>query len=489
MADANSEHKDVIKALYDIEGVKFGEFTLKSGIKSPIYFDLRVVVSYPKLMARVSELMWKAVHKGGAEYSCVCGVPYTALPLATCMSTAHDIPMLVRRKEAKDYGTKKMIEGKFEEGQKCLIAEDVVTTGGSVLETMKTLNDVGIKVTDAVVLLNREQGGLERLQRNGIKLHCVFTVSEVLNVLQAEGCISADVVQSVHRFLADSMIKDVTTEPDSKRVKLPGDVADIKKVNMQHLSYAERAKLASNSISCKLWKIMAEKETNLAFSADVTKGAKLLELADTIGPHICILKTHVDILDDFSQDFVQKLKAIAKEHNFLIFEDRKFADIGNTVKHQYADGIYRIVEWADIINAHVIPGEGIIKGLKEAATGKDRGCVLIAQMSSKGNLATGDYTKENVSLAEKHNDFVMGFICIEAVSKDPKFVHMTPGVNLGTKGDNLGQQYNTPHDVIVSKGSDVIIVGRGIYEAEDPVEKAIEYKKAGFEAYLESLKL
>ena len=474
MESYKSKKISVIQELYAVEGVKFGNFTLKSGIKSPIYFDLRVVVSYPSLMTKISELLWEAAIIGKAEFSSVCGVPYTALPLATCISVSHNIPTLIRRKESKDYGTKKMIEGKFDAGERCLIIEDVVTTGGSVLETAESLQGVGLKVTDAVVLLNREQGGAKRLEQRDIKLHSVVTISEVLEVLQANGSVTKDIANSVREFIVAN-----TCSSDGATAYAKGQSQNQRKI----VKYEQREECAASPVAKKLWKIMATKDTNLAFSADVTTCDRLLSLADAVGPYICILKTHIDILEDFTEEFITKLKSIAKLHNFLIFEDRKFADIGNTVGHQVSKGIYKISKWADMVNCHVLPGEGIIDGLKSAVTGEDIGLILIAQMSSEGNLATGDYTKTAVELAKKHKDFVFGFISTSSVCDDPGFIHLTPGVNLGRSGDSQGQQYNTPEDVICSKMSDIIIVGRGIYESEDPIGKAKEYQQAGRAAY------
>jgi orotidine 5'-phosphate decarboxylase subfamily 1 len=250
------------------------------------------------------------------------------------------------------------------------------------------------------------------------------------------------------------------------------------------LSYKERAALASNPVAQKLFALMEEKESNLAVAADVTRAEELLKLADQIGPEICVLKTHVDILDDFSPAVTAELQRLADKHQFLIFEDRKFADIGNTVKYQYQGGVYRIADWSDLTNAHIVPGFGIIEGLREVGLPKNRGLLLLAEMSSKGTLAEGAYTQKAVELAHTYNDFVMGFICLRKLTDDPRFIHMTPGVQLESGSDALGQQYLTP-EVVIGQGSDIIIVGRGIYGAKDPLNQALLYKKRGWQAYRE----
>lgn len=190
--------------LFAIGAIKFGEFKLKSGIMSPIYIDLRLIVSYPKLLQEIADAMWAKVQE--CKFDILCGVPYTALPIATAMSLAHHIPMVMRRKEAKEYGTKKIIEGVFTAGQTCLVVEDLITSGASILETIAPLTTDRLAVHDAVVLLDREQGGKKNLSAQGYNVHAVMTVSELLSALAEDNSISTEVVQQVKQFIAEHQI-------------------------------------------------------------------------------------------------------------------------------------------------------------------------------------------------------------------------------------------------------------------------------------------
>ncbi|KAE9990669.1 hypothetical protein EG327_001116, partial [Venturia inaequalis] len=348
-----------------------------------------------------------------------------------------------------------------------------------------------------------------------------------------------------------------------------------------HTSYEDRAALPSTSpLQIYLLHLIALKKTNLCVSADVSTTAELLSVAEEVGDSICILKTHADIIDDWGDRTVRGLREVARRKRFLIFEDRKFGDIGSTVQKQYTSGPLQIAKWAEITNAHIFPGPAIISSLKAAAqitintynstvsteisggtpsidddeTSDDeydgipaddhssinpeawttgvihatsiengvgltngdamglsvhgasqrerrklsvislsttihtttelrspthapafgtfpeptqsdalaklrptpylRGLLLLAEMSSEGNLLTGSYTQQCLDMARKQPDFVLGFIAQHSLNSEDgdNFITMTPGVSLppaGTegdawKGDGKGQQYNDP---------------------------------------------
>lgn len=146
------------------------------------------------------------------------------------------------------------------------------------------------------------------------------------------------------------------------------------------LTYEKREKLAKNAIAKQLFNIMATKQTNLCLSVDLTSTTKILDLLEKVGEHVCLVKTHADIIEDYTDDFIQRIKKLAERFNFLILEDRKYADIGHTVSLQYSKGVHRVGEWADCVTAHSLPGEGILKALN-TSNGVNHGVFLLAEMS------------------------------------------------------------------------------------------------------------
>ncbi|KAF9878248.1 hypothetical protein CkaCkLH20_04286 [Colletotrichum karsti] len=253
--------------------------------------------------------------------------------------------------------------------------------------------------------------------------------------------------------------------------------------------YAIRAQKHQHPVARQLLEIAERKQSNLIISADFTTTNELLKCADDLGPYIAVFKTHIDMVSDFSNKTVEGLIELKRKHDFLIFEDRKLIDIGNTAKQQYHGGALRISEWADVVNVSILGGKGILDALNQVLTNpgfayrEKRALLILAEMTSEGSLATGEYTQRCLELAGQYPESIIGFVATKALSSDASHIVFTTGVNMSDSGDSLGQQYQTPTAAILG-GSDFIIVGRGILNAQDSVGQAQRYRKEGWEAYL-----
>ncbi len=196
----------VIQDLFKIGGLKFGSFTLKSGIESPIYIDLRILVSHPTVMKSVAKEYAKLLEN--LAYDRIAGVAYAALPIASAISLELEQPWMYARKELKGYGTNKQIGGEFHAGETIVVADDMVTDGESKLEAIKLFEAAGCTVKDVVILLDRDQGGKERLAEKGYVLHSVMTLTDALAHLRDIEYITAEEFETTREFLAN-------TRPDS----------------------------------------------------------------------------------------------------------------------------------------------------------------------------------------------------------------------------------------------------------------------------------
>ncbi len=189
----------LITGLADLGAVKFGNFTLASGIQSPLYVDLRLLVSQPSLLAQAAELY--AAHLATIACDRIAGVPYAALPIGTAVALAADVPLIYPRKEAKAHGLGKDIEGSWQAGERIVIIEDLITKAGSILTSVERLRAVGLVVEDAIVLIDREQGGKANLAAAGVTGHSIFTITEVMDILVRNDRLERDKQREVLNFL------------------------------------------------------------------------------------------------------------------------------------------------------------------------------------------------------------------------------------------------------------------------------------------------
>ena len=185
--------------LLDAGCVRFGEFTLKSGLRSPIYLDLRQLISDPSLLADASSAYVELLR--GLPFDRLAALPYAALPIATAISLAGGWPMIYPRKEAKAYGTGAEIEGAFRAGERVVVIDDLATTGGSKFEAIEKLAAAGLKIEDVVVLVDRQSGAAEALAAAGYRLHAVMTLTQMLNYWAQTVRVPAEQIAATRAFL------------------------------------------------------------------------------------------------------------------------------------------------------------------------------------------------------------------------------------------------------------------------------------------------
>uniref|UniRef100_A0A0N5B6F1 Uridine 5'-monophosphate synthase n=1 Tax=Strongyloides papillosus TaxID=174720 RepID=A0A0N5B6F1_STREA len=462
---------ELLDALMQKDVVKLGDFVLKSGLKSPIYIDLRPLISTPNILSLAASALVDLIKESNVEYDYIVGVPYAALPVATLVCEKLNKPMLMKRKEVKSYGTKKLIEGIYKSGGKCLIVEDVVTSGMSIQETVDALKNEGLICEDVFAVLDRQQGGCQNLKKNGILLRTCVNMENILD------------------YLMDKNVIDNNKKDDIKRM-LSNPEKHIPDKHIVSWDMSKRQSLFNNLLNKKIFDIMLKKKSNLCLAVDYTTTKDIMHIVDIVKDDIICLKLHCDIIEDFTKEFVKTLSTIADKHNFVIFEDRKFADTGNTVELQLSKGVHCISEWANLVTVHSVTGDSILKTVKKVmdhSESKLEGALIISELSTKGALINEkDYTDKTTKMALENVDSVSGFITQKRPLDNPSFLYWTPGVNLDASSDGAGQQWRSVEKAIVEDGNDIIIVGRAITGAgsdENVKKQVIRYKESGWKAF------
>lgn len=413
-----------LSKLFNLGCFKEGTFILKSGEVSSFYLDFRNLVSHPKILVEVCDLIYhKMVNTPGK----ICGLPYAGMPYAQTISVCYNRPLVMLRKEQKKHGTAKMIEGDFKEGEDLIIIDDILTKGTSILESLEHLK--GFNIKKIIVLVDREQGGSQKLRDMGYIVESVFTLGDFMGM--------------------NSLVNCELYPP-------------------------------LNPMITKIRKAIAIKKSNICISMDLTTTEEIIVNLIKLKDHIMMIKLHCDIIENFNDSFVKQLVEICERNNIFIFEDRKFSDIGSTFEKQFTGGLYKIKSWCNITNFHTLVGEGILEQFGKLRN-KEQGGLLIAQMSNNGNLLDDEYMKKTVKMAEKYRDDILGFICQRRIG-GCSFLHLVPGINLESNNDGADQRYTNPSEAM-SKGADILIVGRAILNKNDIVSECEKYKQIGWDCY------
>lgn len=196
------ELADLADGLLQAGCVKFGEFTLKSGLRSPIYLDLRRLVSYPRLLEQTAVAYFSLL--SNLSFDRLAALPYAALPIGAAISLLGGWPLIYPRKEAKAYGTRAEIEGVYSPGEQAVVLDDLATTGGSKFEAIEKLSLAGLQVTDVVVLIDRQSGATEALAERGYRLHSVFTLTALLDHWESSQRVDLAHIAAARRFIQET---------------------------------------------------------------------------------------------------------------------------------------------------------------------------------------------------------------------------------------------------------------------------------------------
>lgn len=198
-------HQSLITNLHAIGCVKFGQFKLKSGLISPIYIDLRLLVTHPQVLKQAAQAMAATISQfstPNSQFDRLAAIPYAGLPIGVAVALETNKPLIYPRKEAKDYGTAKLIEGEYRAGETALMVDDLITKGTAKLEALAPLTDAGLIVKDILVLIDREQGGTEELAARGVALHAVFALSQMMDGLVNAGKLTPAQRDDVRAWIA-----------------------------------------------------------------------------------------------------------------------------------------------------------------------------------------------------------------------------------------------------------------------------------------------
>jgi len=191
--------KEFTTFLYQKGIIKFGDFTLASGKKSSYYVDLRLVPSYPHEFRKMVKYLENEITQdiGLEKFDSIVSVPTGGLVIASALAIETVKPLIYVRSKPKDYGTSKSVEGKIHDEMNVVMIDDVATTGGSVVNAIKSLKEANVSINDAYVIVNRMEGANEALKELGVKMHSVLNILQITEILYEQNLIDQVILDKV----------------------------------------------------------------------------------------------------------------------------------------------------------------------------------------------------------------------------------------------------------------------------------------------------
>lgn len=316
--------EQIILELYERKIIQFGEFTLTSGKSSPIYIDLRQVISIPNLLNRVIKKLSDKIKQLHGDI--ILGVPYGGIVYSTLVSKELEMPHAMVRKEVKKHGGKKLIEGVQPENMNCIIVEDTVTSGSSVVRTIKHIQSVCMSsiMKHIVCILDRRPNGYSKITE-GYHVHSLFSIYDILETLLSHKKVTSKMYNNVYYYL-------------SKQVDFIGKDFFTKNIECK------------NPQIIKLYNRICNNDTSVLGLnvSHIRDPVILLKFLKTHGCNFHFLLFESELLDGFTLQHATLLRKIADHYQILLIDNIRCTDNdANIIQQRLCGGTFKRNTWVD----------------------------------------------------------------------------------------------------------------------------------------------
>ncbi len=474
------DYNTILVEFYKKKILEIGDFNLKSGINSPYYFDFRKIYAYPEICETLCKFIYRKYEGHLEKADRIAGVPLGAIPLATHISKLAKKPLIIPRNNIKTYGNKKEIEGIMEVGDEVILFEDTITTGKSLLATIKLIEKNGGQVELIIIVFNREEGGVEMLEALGYKVKILYNVVDVIDKLFED------------RIIDDYLNEKITNYVALKKNELIKTISKMEKREDEG-PQEDTDPIFNHPLRVATLKLAIDKQTIICLSLDCTTWAECKDIIRKCGKYILMVRTRVELYSDIDDiaDFAKEIMQLADEYKFLIFEDAKYGDGTNICWLKMTKGKFRPNDWATFVSIHGLTSASVLQYYKdkynESQTYKPRlNFCLVMQTNNLNSLSNSEYTAKCMEIARSYNEYVP-FVMCNACMNLGGVIKITDGVydvidniNLDLEG---GCKYKSIEQAIIDENNHIVIVADGILNAPDVEEAAAKYARISWEHF------
>ena len=499
----SSSLNNLIQEIYKCGVMRFGDFQLKEGTKTPYYFDLRLLLSSPQtsnlLIDYINNKLVKYRDSTPTSIDRISGVPMGSIPLSTLLSNKMNIPLIMPRKSKKTYGASNEIEGKLEIGDEVLVIEDTVTTGASVLDTIKTIERNGGLVPLVIVVFNRDSGGIENIRQAGYNVLPILHVESFCDVLVNHKLIEEFQYEAVLNFTNVQKTKYMKSLQNDENNENSNDTQDNSQINNQDNETNEEneankveyvynnQKMFNHKLKSTLLDLIYTKKSNLCLSLDTRTWEQGKKILDECGEYVVLVKTHVELYDDYCPNFYKEIREYAAKYAFFVMEDRKLSDINRINWDIMTKSYFNLDNWANFITIQGLTAETSLRYYKEKCDGRNHVniCpVVVAQMSSKDTSFSEEYVNYCVNIINS-DDFYSPLVICQDLPQIKNRIKCTPGVCLEGRSEFENNNYRSVDKSMLEQQNHIIIVGSDIIYNDNPGDTAKEYAERSHECFKE----